>query len=250
MDGISDPRIATEIAFVLERATALAVDCRAVLDVCEGWSPGCLKKAFLFPWGIDLTAYSPTTANSSRLRLLCTRTWAPIYGIETLLKAFSQAAKLEPRVDLVLAADGPLFQVILGLIKDLRLEDRIQLPGRLPESSLPALFSAVDGYVSASLSDGTSISLLEAMASALPVIVSDIPPNHEWVTRGESGWIAEPGDVDGYADAILSFARTQSSSRRAMGERNREVTLARGDWSINRVALWRALRFAGSGGGV
>ena len=54
---------------------------------------------------------------------------------------------------------------------------------------MPAYLNAADIYVSTSLSDGTSLSLLEAMACSLPVVVTDIPANKEWITDGHNGFL-------------------------------------------------------------
>ena len=56
------------------------------------------------------------------------------------------------------------------------------------------MYRAADLYLSASHSDGSSVSLMEALGCGLPVLVSDIPGNREWVTDGEQGWLFPDGD--------------------------------------------------------
>jgi glycosyltransferase involved in cell wall biosynthesis len=243
-EGVGSPAIAREIAFVLERASGLVADCLATQTACAGWAPGCEAKFSIFPWGIDLEGYRPAQREGARRRLLSTRTWAPIYGIETLVRAFAAVAPHAPDTDLVLAADGPLAPQIRGLLRDLGIEDRVELPGRLGQEQLAALFSSVDAYLAASRSDGTSISLLEAMASALPVVVSDLPANHEWVEEGKGGWMIRAGDVPGYASALEKLLALPDEARAAMGATNRRIALARADWRKNRELLWQALRRA------
>jgi glycosyltransferase involved in cell wall biosynthesis len=246
-EGVGSASVARDITLVLERAAGLVADCAAVRSACAAWCPGCEARFSIFPWGIDLDGYRPTAGGTPRRRLLSTRTWAPIYGIETLVRAFALAAPSAPDADLVLAADGPLASAIRGLVRELGIEGRVEFPGRLRQDALPALFASVDGYVAASLSDGTSISLLEAMASALPVIVSDVPANREWVEEGQGGWVVRAGDVSGYAEAMRKLLAITPSTRAAMGSQNRRVALERADWRKNREVLWRALRSAAAG---
>ena len=68
-----------------------------------------------------------------------------------------------------------------------------------------------DLYISASHVDGSSVSLMEALACGLPCVVSDIPANKEWVTDGVNGWIFPDGDVDALAEIILKAVEKRES---------------------------------------
>jgi glycosyltransferase involved in cell wall biosynthesis len=87
-------------------------------------------------------------------------------------------------------------------------------------------------YISASHSDGTSISLLEAFACGIPAIVSDIPGNQEWVTPGENGWLFPDGDAEALASVILN-AVEQRQTLPEMGRNARLLAEARADWEKN-----------------
>jgi glycosyltransferase involved in cell wall biosynthesis len=97
------------------------------------------------------------------------------------------------------------------------------------QADLPRYYRSSDLYVSASLSDGTSISLLEALACGRPVLVSDIPCNREWITPGEQGWLFPSGDVESFAQIVLQDA---SDRRRLqeMGQAARRLAEQRADW--------------------
>jgi glycosyltransferase involved in cell wall biosynthesis len=82
---------------------------------------------------------------------------------------------------------------------------------------MPALLQAHDVYVSASLSDTTSVSLLEAMACGLFPIVTDIPANHEWITDGENGRVVPPGEATKLAVTIIDSWRDAELCLRAKG---------------------------------
>jgi glycosyltransferase involved in cell wall biosynthesis len=98
--------------------------------------------------------------------------------------------------------------------------------------------------VSASHSDGSSVSLLEAMACGKPVVVSGIPGNREWVTPEENGWLFPDGDAASLADRILHAAEQPAGRLSALGHGGRVVVEARADWSRNQRKLLEAYQRA------
>jgi glycosyltransferase involved in cell wall biosynthesis len=112
-------------------------------------------------------------------------------------------------------------------------------------NDLPDYFRSADLYVSASRSDGSSVTLLEAMASGLPAVVSDIPSNLEWVESGVHGWTFRDGDPHSLAEAILD-AFDKRARLKAMGRAVRELAEARADWTKNFRRLYEAYALAES----
>ena len=78
-------------------------------------------------------------------------------------------------------------------------------------TSCPAYYRSADLYLSASHSDGSSVSLMEALACGRPVLVSDIPGNREWLENSPAGWLFTDGDEDALADGILQACRSARS---------------------------------------
>jgi glycosyltransferase involved in cell wall biosynthesis len=107
---------------------------------------------------------------------------------------------------------------------------------------LPDCYHTADIYISASHSDGSSVSLLEAMACGLPALVSDIPGNREWVKPGGNGWWFADGDADRLASALAQAAT--SSDLAALGSRGRSIAEQRADWSRNAKMIHQAYRLA------
>jgi len=123
------------------------------------------------------------------------------------------------------------------------LADRVRFLGQVAYDELPACYRTADVYISASRCDGSSVSLLEAMASGLPAIVSDIPANREWVEPGVNGWWFRDGDAAALAESILTASRA-GKGLKEMGKRSRETAEARADWRQNFPALLRAYEVA------
>jgi glycosyltransferase involved in cell wall biosynthesis len=112
------------------------------------------------------------------------------------------------------------------------LQERVFFPGQVSQVDLPRYYHMADLYISASHSDGSSISLLEAMASGKPVLVSDIPGNREWVNPPENGWLFSNGDENALTQGILN-AITNAKELPEMGRKARKVAEARADWRQN-----------------
>jgi glycosyltransferase involved in cell wall biosynthesis len=206
------------------------------------------ERIIQFPWGIDLQEFGP---GPDRLDLrrslgwrdahiaLATRSWEEIYGHDVLLEAFHWAHARNPRLRLVLLGDGSLSTSILQFIRDRGLDEVIHRPGRVPYDRIPEYMRAADLYVSAAQSDGTSISLVEAMATGLPVLVSDVPGNREWVDSPRSGWTPSL-DPRAFGEAWLDAASLSDADRDEIRARNRGIAVTRANWNENVTRLLEA----------
>lgn len=242
-------RYATQYA--LDRTDIFLGDCQTVADVAAGYGfPR--EKMVLFPWGVDLKVFSRENGfiEGENLRtvlewednfvLLCNRSWTPLYGVDLLARAFVTAAQQEPRLRLLMVGDGPQSDLIHAILDP--LGEAVHFAGRISQAELPAYYHAADLYVSPSHSDGSSISLLEAMACGRPVLVSDIPSNREWVEDGVNGRLF----VDG-SEADLTAKLVEMITDPALGDYSRQAHLTaveRADWTVNFQECLRAYREA------
>jgi glycosyltransferase involved in cell wall biosynthesis len=226
--------------FALSRTTVLLGDCRAVSDKAEqfGFPPG---RAVLFPWGIDLERFSPGENADFRARrgwgdedfvLLSLRSWEPLYGIDVLAQAFVRAARQEPRLRLMLLGTGSQAPLVRKILLDGGVEDWVFFGGRVSNPDLPGYYRAADLYISTSHTDGSSVSLMEALGCGCPALVSDIPGNREWITPGEQGWLFPDGDDRALAEGMLEAAVNRDYLPQ-MGAAARELAEQRADWERN-----------------
>jgi glycosyltransferase involved in cell wall biosynthesis len=123
------------------------------------------------------------------------------------------------------------------------VQEQVHFPGQVSQNDLPDYYRSVDLYVSASHSDGTSISLLEAMACGRPVLVSDIPGNREWVEPGVQGWWFPDGSANALAQGILCAVEARDRSGE-MGQAARRLVEERADWECNFKHLLGAYEMA------
>jgi glycosyltransferase involved in cell wall biosynthesis len=237
--------------YTLRRSDRLLCDCDAVRTKAENLTGYPAQRIVQFPWGVDLEAFVANPAlNDIRSELgwkdayvvLSTRSWEPIYGIDVILSAFEKAHSREPRMRLILLGSGSLSPQVESFIRWRQLTDAVYMPGIVDSQAVPYFYGAADVYISSTHSDGTSVSLLEAMASGLPVIVTDIPANREWVQLGVNGWLAADGDAEQFARLLLLAAGLSPEDRRRMASENRRIVEERADWRRNFEKLLEAYR--------
>ncbi|HVN15090.1 MAG TPA: glycosyltransferase family 4 protein [Anaerolineales bacterium] len=229
--------------YTLTRSTFFTSDADVTRDkaVAYGMNP---NHTVVFPWGIDLEKFAPNTARRSRSKsftLFCNRSWEPRYGVDVLAKAFVKVAASKPEVGLILLNGGSQSATLRQILQNDGVLDRVHFGGQISQNDLPDWYHMADLYISPSHVDGSSVSLMEALACGLPALVSDIPANKEWVTDHENGWLFRDGDVDDLAAKILQAIESRKSLKK-IGTQARAVAEARADWKKNAATLLQTYR--------
>lgn len=225
--------------YVLRNSHFFTSDARVTRDKAVSYGMD-LEKTVIFPWGVDLHHFTPATAPafSSPFTLFCNRAWEARYGVDILARAFVKVAQARMDVRLLLLAGGSQEALLHRIFQDAGILDRVEFPGQVSQTVLPGWYQQADLYISPSHVDGSSVSLMEALASGLPCLVSDIPANQEWVFEGQNGWLFRDGDVDDLAAHILS-ALEQPGTLSSMGQASRRIAEDRADWDKNAALLMR-----------
>lgn len=145
-----------------------------------------------------------------------------------LVRAFGQVLEREPalraRLRLVMVGDGPLRAEALALLQAQGLAAQAWLPGE--RSDVPAVMRGLHCFALPSLAEGISNTLLEAMASGLPVVATAVGGNAELVEPGLTGALVAAGDAQALADHLLRLARAPDAAAR-MGRAGRAAALQR-----------------------
>jgi glycosyltransferase involved in cell wall biosynthesis len=203
-------------------------------------------------WGVDTGRFHPDVdGRGVRRRLevpddvplvLSPRRMEPLYRIADIVDAWERERSSGRRSVLALASDGGSLEPHLRervAVSD-RKEDLRILPA-LDYGDMPALFAAADVVVSVPESDGTPMSVLEALATGTPVIASDLPSLRPWVMEGRTGLRVPVGDVGALAvalgrlvgDRALRERMAEEAARHAASEADQAV------WMDRAVALYR-----------
>ena len=233
----------------IRRSDVLIVDADAVKSVAvELGMPE--SRIVQFPWGVDLEHFSP---GESRVRenlgwgdafvLLSTRKMESLYGVDIVVDAFLAAARENSKLRLIMLGQGTMKEEIEARFEASEMRSRVHFGGQVGFDDLPEYYRAADVYISASHSDGSSVSLMEALACGMPALLSDIPGNREWVTPGKHGWWFPDGDARALAKAILtSYQQRPDHSR--MSKMAREIAEERANWEDNKTGISKAYNLA------
>jgi glycosyltransferase involved in cell wall biosynthesis len=195
------------------------------------------KKISVFPMGIDETILESGRQREKEkggrpLTILSNRNLQPIYNLPLLIRAIPLILKEEPDTKVLIAGEGPDRKSLEKEASDLRVTSSIQFLGRVPHEKMVDLLAHVDVYVSTSLFDGTSVSLLEAMGSGAFPVVTDIPANREWIAHGENGFLVPPHEEKLLANRVIDALRSRSLIEKS---RAKNLTLVgeRAVWPIS-----------------
>lgn len=210
-----------------------------------------LKRNEALPWGIDTLHFAAKPAEAAAFRaahglgdgpvVFSPRALQPLYHQDKLVEAWARVLLEAPQARLVLsryAAEAAFALHLENVIDKLGLGDNVSWLDPLAYADLPAAYSAADVVVSIPRSDAPAITVLEAMACARPVVVSDLPALHEIVREGVNGFLVDVHDPGAIAAGLVSALKLSPAEREAMGRANRafvdtnlkrESTLARID---------------------
>lgn len=181
--------------------------------------------------GVNLTRFCNASIDAkTQLRQQFGLMGAPVYltvgGIEprknsiALLQAFSRVLSDLPDAQLIIAGGATLFDYQPYRDQFFEQANQLQikigqsliLPGVIADADLPALYHAADAFVFPSLKEGWGLVVFEAIASRLPIIVSDQPPFTEFLTS-EQALFVDPASSDAIANAMLTIANPTVAQR-------------------------------------
>ena len=221
--------------YTLRRSTYFTSDAQVTRDAAVrfGMDP---TRTLVFPWGVDLAHFSPSSVlrppSFPGFTLFCNRSWEPNYGVDVLARAFVKVALENPAVSLMLLGGGSQGQLIRQILERGGVGERVTYAGQIRQADLPRYYHMADLFISPSHVDGSSVSLMEALACGLPCLVSDIPANKEWVFEGRNGWLFPDGDADALAAKIVAAIKNRRSLPE-IAKNARAVAEERADWSRN-----------------
>lgn len=221
------------VRWALSRADLATCDGRVLVDELSksGVAPGRILNV---PMGVDrelIAGRRGGIPNQGPLRIISTRSLEPVYDVETVIRAMPLVAKGTKRpVKLTVAGGGSLRGTLELMARELGVD--AEFTGALEHGALIRRLDQADVYVTASRSDSTSVSLLEAMARGLVPVAGDIPGNREWIDGGANGLLFTPGDHAGLAEKIADVAEGRVDGERMISE-NVRVVSERGCWQDN-----------------
>lgn len=189
--------------------------------------------------GVDGGEFRPRAAASARAALGvpeggfhvgCVARLAPVKDHRTLLDAFARFRAGRPDAHLTLVGDGPERAALEARAARLELDGAVTFAGERPE--VAPLLAAFDVFALSSLSEGISLTLLEAASAGLPIVATRVGGNEEVVLDAETGVLVPAADPAAFAAALAAVAAR--SDRATMGALGRARVERR--FSVERMA--------------
>jgi glycosyltransferase involved in cell wall biosynthesis len=184
--------------------------------------------------GVDGERFAPARLRSCRKNALYVGRLAYGKGLHDLVRAVKLVLRQEPDWSFTLVGRGPLFSRLDRLRSDLGIPaSRFRFRGYVPHARMGEEYRRADLLVLPSRHEGIPTALLEAMASGLPVVTTDVGGVGEIVEEGQQGLLCPPGNPDILAGRLLE-AIQDTGLRERLGEAGRVRALDRFTW--DRVA--------------
>jgi L-malate glycosyltransferase len=195
------------------------------------------EKISVSPMGVDESFFRPlinlgVNRIGQRFMILSNRQLQPIYNLSLLIRAIPIVLEGERNARFMIAGIGSEREKLEKQVKDLEISSNVQFLGWVTHEEMPKVLSQADIYISTSLDDGTSISLLEAMASGAFPIVTDIPSNREWISDGENGFLVPINEERVLGEKILGAIRNPDLRERSR-DKNCSLIKAKALWPVN-----------------
>ncbi|MDB2276117.1 glycosyltransferase family 4 protein [Halorubrum ezzemoulense] len=186
--------------------------------------------------GVDIERIQKVISDTKALeddtfRVCTAARMVPVKNQSALVRALDSVVDQHPNSELIFLGDGPLRGELEQLTNDLNLTDSVQFRGEVSRERVYEVFAQSDVFAIPSHAEGFCVAAVEAMASGLPVVASDIPIFHEVV--GDNGLFIDQTDPNDIAETILELRGNETEyQKRSQMAKQRATT----EFSLNKCA--------------
>lgn len=190
---------------------------------------GVTSRIDVIPNGVDLTPYlkkiepidrASLGFNDDDVVLVYTGRLGPEKNLPFLLRSFNGTAESYENVRLLLVGDGPERDNLEDRVRLMGLQSKVHFTGMVPHTDIPRYLVTSDAFVTASVTEVHPFTVIEAMASGLPVLGISSPGVGDSVTDGQTGYIVDEEDLAAFTAKMVRLV-TQHDERRNRGEQAR-----------------------------
>jgi glycosyltransferase involved in cell wall biosynthesis len=211
--GEAEQFLRRQVAWVrptLRRAFAIVVPSGFLQDVFGQFEIA----AEIVPNIVDLSRFHPGPPRAASHNIIVTRNLEDIYDIPTALRAFAVIRSAYPDATLTVAGSGPRLDALQQLAQSLGVADGVRFTGRIDNEHITELYRNADLMLNPSTADNMPISLLEAMASAVPIVTTNVGGIPHLVTDARNALLVAPGDPSAMAAAAIRVFAEEGLARR------------------------------------
>jgi glycosyltransferase involved in cell wall biosynthesis len=208
-------------------------------------------KIRIVPNGVDTQRFKPTTnckkikhqiGINNKLCVLFVGRLIPRKGLTYLIEAAKQTIKEIHQTTFLIVGDGPQRNHLTSNIEKNNLTNNFIFIGDATEKTLPTLYNCADIFVLPSIQEGQGIALLEAQATAKPIVAFDVGGIREAVIDKKTGFLVKP-DSNELANALMKLL-VNYSLREKMGKRAREFVTENFSWNVTAQKMLQVYREA------
>jgi glycosyltransferase involved in cell wall biosynthesis len=220
---------------VLQRADAVVSVSRDLGDYLQQEMK--VSNVTVIPNGVDVDLFRPSPSSHTALTLFSISRLVPRKNVHVLIAAVERLVAEGAPLSLIVAGTGPEEARIRDLAE--RSSGAVRFAGFVDEARKRSLLNESDVFVQLSIREGLSIATLEALASGVPCLVSNLPGVREPIDAGETGWYVDnPEDVDSVVTALRRVLADRARLD-AMKQRCRVVAVERYSHQAMCDGYWR-----------
>ena len=231
------PRYHRRLRFIVSKVDGLVGPSNELVETACTFGIPPARSTFL-PNGVDAEMFSPSVKGILREQcgiaesanvVLCPRRLVPKNGVNFLLESIPRILGIHPETMFVIIGEGPERGKLEAQAVELKIQGKVIFAGGVSNDEINRYYADADLVVLPSLKEATSISALEAMSSAKPVVASHVGGLPYLVKDGETGSLVPPADPEALASAIIELI-SSPDRRRRMGEAARSRVLRELTW--------------------
>lgn len=202
----------------LRRAAAVIVPSRFLADVFGRFG----VRTHIVPNIVDLDSFRTSPRPGGDVHVIVTRNLEPIYDVGTAIRAFALVRARFPQARMTVAGTGPELQNLRALAAACGVADAVSFAGRIDNREIPSLYQSASLMLNPSTVDNMPISILEAWASGVPVVTTNVGGIPYLVEEGRDALLVNPGDPEAMSAAAVRILETPAVAA-ALAQRGREV---------------------------
>lgn len=212
--------------------------------ISDGWSathlPAVVGRPVIdVPKGVDVNLFTPEGPDvreamglAGKRVVICVARLVPIKNLHVLIEAVAKARGTDPAVALVIVGEGPERADLEARAAALGISEAVRFAGYVPQAETPAWYRTGDVFALSSDFDNSPNVVLEAMASGLPIVSTDVGGLRDYVTPPDAGTLTPPRDPAALATALLDWL-SHPERATAAGAHNRQDAVRRFSWSAS-----------------
>ncbi len=223
-----------------KKATVIVTISKYSLEKIQKYYAVDEAKVRIVPNGVDPEKFRPFEDQAAVKRqfglgnepcVLFVGSLIPRKGLPFLVEAAKKIVKEYRETKFIIVGEGPLRNQLLRKLEAANLSGNFSFLGNVKEDMLPAVYNCADVFALPSIQEGQGIVLLEAQASAKPVVAFDVGGVNEALLNGETGLLVKRGSTDKFADAIMKLL-SDAALREKMGADGRRFVAENFTWDI------------------